>query len=166
MPKHNKKVKKSKKSKKIKKIKKSNPSIKNINYTSSLSLSLDDHSLLDLKKSKSFSVATTLSEYKSKSHIGDIYDTKPLHDKINNLCVNKIITKEPSLNKKNSKKICECLFEKNKDLSITELESKIKNKIHTPSSHCITILDTLTKINAKSSKSSSKSSNKKSKSKN
>ena len=117
-------------------------------------LSLEDKSLLDFKKSKSFSVATTLSEYKSKSHIGELYDYKPLHDKINNICINKIISKEPTLNKKNSKEICECLFDKNKDLSIIELESRIKQKKDTPSSNCITLLDKFTKQIKKSKKSS------------
>jgi hypothetical protein len=117
-------------------------------------LSLEDKSLLDFKKSKSFSVATTLSEYKSKSHIGEIYDYKPLHDKINNICINKMISKELSLNKKNSKEICECLFDKNKNLSIIELESRIKQKKDTPSSNCITLLDKFTKKIKKSKKSS------------
>ena len=120
-------------------------------------LSLEDKSLLDFKKSKSFSVATTLSEYKSKSHIGEIYDYKPLHDKINNICINKIIIKEPSLNKKNSKEICECLFDKNKDLSIIELESRIKQKKDTPSSNCVKLLDKFTNPNKKSKKTSKSS---------
>ena len=115
-------------------------------------LSLEDRSLLDFKQTKSFSVATSLSQYKSKSHIGELYDYKPLNDKINNLCINKITTKEPSLNKKNSKTICECLFNKNKDLSISDLESKVNQKKDIPSSHCITILDKFKKSLSKTSK--------------
>ena len=127
------------------------------------SLSLEDVSLLDFKKSKSFSVATTLTQYKSKSHIGEIYDYKPLHDKINNLCINKLIVKEPSLDKKNSKQICECIFDKNKDLSITELENRIKQKKDIPSTNCITILDKLLKTSNNDVKNSETQQSKKSK---
>ena len=126
-------------------------------------LSLEDRSLLDFKQTKSFSVATSLSQYKSKSHIGELYDYKPLHDKINNLCINKITTKEPSLNKKNSKTICECLFNKNKDLSISDLESKVNQKKDIPSSNCITLFDKFTKIktnNSRTTKNLHKNSNK------
>ena len=126
-------------------------------------LSLEDRSLLDFKQTKSFSVATSLSQYKSKSHIGELYDYKPLHDKINNLCINKITTKEPSLNKKNSKTICECLFNKNKDLSISDLESRVNQKKDIPSSNCITLFDKFTKIktnNSRTTKNLHKNSNK------
>lgn len=122
---------------------------KKIIKSSKKNISMEDKSLLDFKKSKSFSVATTLSEYKVKSHIGEIYDYKPLHNKINNMCINKIINKEPSLNKKNSKALCECIFNKNKNLSINELENRIKYKLHTPSSHCITMLDNFKKPSKK-----------------
>ena len=115
-------------------------------------LSLEDQSLVDFKKSKSFSVATSLSEYKSKSHIGEIYDYKPLHDKINMMCSKKIIDKEPKLNKKTSKQICECLFNKNKNLTITELETRINKKKDTPSSECIIILDNYMKTLKKHNK--------------
>ena len=163
--KQNKKIKKSnkikkskkyiKKSNKIKKSKKTNINMnsdENKNGFSLDSLSLEDRSILDFKKTKYFSVATPLSQYKSQSHIGELYDYKPLHDKINNLCINKIIVKEPSINKKNSKQICECIFDKNKDLSIIELENRIKQKKDIPSSHCITILDKFKKSLSKTSK--------------
>ena len=113
------------------------------------SFSLEDLSLLDYKTKKSFSSATSLSNYKTKTHIGEIYDYKPLHDKINNICIKNIIKKKPSLNKKISKDICECIFNKNKDLSINDLESRIKTKKYTPSIECITIYDKFNKKNMK-----------------
>jgi hypothetical protein len=111
--------------------------------------STEEKSLLDLLKSKNISVTTSVSSIKSKSHISDIYDYKPLHDKINMMCSKKIIDKEPKLNKKTSKQICECLFNKNKDLTITELETRINKKKDTPSSECITILDNYMKTQKK-----------------
>jgi len=138
-----KKTKKSNKSNKSKKTKKTLKSLK----TNKQTLNLEDISLLDYKKTKEFSSITSLSNYKSKTHIGEIYDYKPLHDKINNICVKNIIKKKPSLNKKTSKDICECIFDKNKELSIVELENRIKNKKYTPSIECITIYDKFNKKN-------------------
>jgi hypothetical protein len=46
-----------------------------------------------------------------------------------------------SIPKKINKDICECLFEKNKSLSIAELEKRVLNRHDTPASECITILD-------------------------
>ena len=40
-----------------------------------------------------------------------------------------------------SDKVCNCLFEKNKDFSINELEAKVFKKLDTPGSDCIRILD-------------------------
>lgn len=124
-----------------------NPEISKLeNYSS------EEKSLLDLLKTKHISVATSVSSIKSKSHISDIYDYKPLHDKINMMCSKKIIDKEPKLNKKTSKQLCECLFNKNKDLTITELETRINKKKDTPSSECITILDNYMKTHKKHNK--------------
>ena len=102
---------------------------------------LENLSLLDYKTKKSFSVATSLSNYKSKTYIGEIYDYKPLHDKINNMCINSLMAKKKNINKKISKNICECIFDKNKELSIIELDNKVKNKKYTPSTECIKIYD-------------------------
>ena len=121
--------------------------------------STEEKSLLDLLKSKNISAATSVSSIKSKSHISDIYDYKPLHDKINMMCSKKIIDKEPKLNKKTSKQICECLFNKNKNLTITELESRINKKKDTPSSECIIILDNYMKTLKKYNKNMNNKSN-------
>ena len=67
-----------------------------------------------------------------------------LHDKINNICVKKIMSKEPKLNKKASKAVCSCIFNKNKDLSIAELESRIQKNKDIPSIECIKVLDEFT----------------------
>jgi hypothetical protein len=115
--------------------------------SNSLEVDLDitDKSLIDFKKSKSISVATTLSDIKS-SKIGELYDVKPIHDNIHRICQLKINGRSikessKSIPKYASKKICECLFEKNKALRIAELEKLVKNRQETPASSCISILD-------------------------
>lgn len=147
----------SKKTKKTNKMKskkmKSKKTLKSLK-TNKQTLNLEDMSLLDYKKTKEFSSITSLSNYKSKTHIGEIYDYKPLHDKINNICIKNIIKKQPSLNKKISKDLCECIFDKNKELSIVELENRIKNKKYTPSIECITIYDKFNKKNKNKNKTS------------
>ena len=147
-------------SKKTKKTKKSNKTKKTLKKTSKKAIkntksiqnddknnSLEDTSLMDLKKSKSIFSTSSLSTYKTKTHIGEIYDYKPLHDKINTICIKNMIKKQPTLNKKISKDICECIFDKNKELSIIDLESRIKNKKYIPSIDCITIYDKFHKKN-------------------
>ena len=142
----------SKKTKKTNKMKskkmKSKKTLKSLK-TNKQTLNLEDMSLLDYKKTKEFSSITSLSNYKSKTHIGEIYDYKPLHDKINNICIKNMIKKQPTLNKKISKDLCECIFDKNKELSIIDLESRLKNKKHIPSIDCITIYDKFNKKNKK-----------------
>ena len=112
-------------------------------------LDITDKSLIDFKENKSISVASSISELKS-SKIGELYDVKPIHDNMQRLCQNKIQAKSQKtttipLPKHVSKQICECLFEKNKNLSILELEKRVSKKEETPASHCITILDNYTK---------------------
>jgi hypothetical protein len=141
-----KKINKIKKTMKTNKSKKSKKTIKSMSHDKN-NFSLEDMSLLDYKKSKSFFSASSLSTYKSKTHIGEIYDYKPLHDKINNICIKNMIKKQPILNKKISKDLCECIFDKNKELSIIDLESRVKNKKHIPSIDCITIYDKFNKKN-------------------
>jgi hypothetical protein len=145
---------KSMKSKKTKKTKKTlkKKTLKTIKNTKSIpndnkNSSLEDTSLMDYKKTKSLFSTSSLSTYKTKTHIGEIYDYKPLHDKINSICIKNMIKKQPTLNKKISKDICECIFDKNKELSIIDLESRIKNKKYVPSIDCITIYDKFHKKN-------------------
>ena len=100
--------------------------------------------LLDFKKSKSLTILSKPSDIKSATSVGDFYNLLEIHDNINKNCINKVQMKVVDgikLNKKVSKSICECLFEKNKDLTIETLENKIKGKNHTPGSACISILD-------------------------
>jgi hypothetical protein len=125
-----------------------------------------DKSLLDFRKQKSISVATTITDIKS-SKIGELYEVKPIHDNIQRLCQLKLQGKalkedtEP-LPKHISKRVCDCLFEKNQKLRIIDLEKMVKNKVETPASGCITILDSY-KMNkqTQSQKQSKKSSLKK-----
>ena len=60
---------------------------------------------------------------------------------MNNLCIKKVSNKGLLLTKKASKNICDCLFDKNKNLSVSELEKKVLSKIETPGSECIKVLD-------------------------
>jgi hypothetical protein len=131
-----------------------------------MDLDITDKSLIDFKKSKSISVASKISDLKS-SKIGELYDVKPIHDNMHKLCLLKLQGKTDKTNisipKKINKDICECLFEKNKSLSIAELEKRVLNRHDTPASECITILDNyIEKHGRKSSKTSSSTSRHKS----
>ena len=85
-----------------------------VNKKYDFDLDLADQSFIDFKKSKSISITTKLSDIK-ESKIGELYDTKILHDKLNSLCIKKVSAKGLPITKKVSKDICECLFDKNKD---------------------------------------------------
>ena len=113
-----------------------NKNIKSNDYE----LNLTDKSFLDFKKSKSISISTKLSDIK-ESKIGELYDTKIFYNKINNLCIKKVSNKGLPLTKKVSTNICSCLFDKNKNLSVSELEKKVLSKTETPGSQCVKILD-------------------------
>lgn len=125
-------------------------------HDTTVHLDMTDKSLLDFKKAKSISVASKISDLKS-SKIGELYDVKPIHDNMHRLCIIKLqgkAAKHSPITKKVSKDICECLFEKNKDLSIAELEKRVTTRLDTPASSCITILDKYLEKNKNSSKSS------------
>lgn len=148
-----------KKSSKSKKIQKNfqKKSEKQFNFD----LDIADKSLLDFKKTKSISVASKISDLKS-SKIGELSDVKPIHDNMHKLCLLKMQGKTDKSNmsipKKINKDICECLFEKNKSLSIVELEKRVLNRHDTPASECITILDKYIEKNIGTKSSKSKSS--------
>ena len=103
-----------------------------------------DKSLSNFKNLHSLSLTTSSSSNLKTSKLGDIYDVKQIGDKMNKLCEDKLNSKSVNdiqLNTHVSKKICKCLFEKNKNLTINDLEYRINNRHDTPASHCITILD-------------------------
>jgi len=105
-------------------------------------------SILDYKKNKSLTTFSKPSDIKSATSVGEFYNLLEIHDNINKNCINKVKLKVVDgiqLNKKVGKDICNCLFEKNKNLNIKTLEEKIQNKIHTPGSSCISILDKFVK---------------------
>ena len=135
---------KSKKSSVTKTIRKNsvNHSVNTINNKSKQSTTLT--SLIDFKKDKSFTILTKPSEIKSSTNIGEFYNLLEMHDNINKNCLNKVKDKEINgikLNKPIAKKICNCLFEKNKNITIEKLEEKVNKKKQTPASGCIKILD-------------------------
>ena len=106
-------------------------------------LDTTDKSLLEFKKNKSFTIVSKISDYKN-SKIGELYDEKPIRDNMYRLCQLKIQAKSAKsspINKTTSRQLCDCLFEKNKGLSVAELEEKVNSKLETPASQCITILD-------------------------
>ena len=151
MNKKNKKSKsKSKKSSVTKTSRKSivNNTLNTINNKSKQSTTLT--SLIDFKKDKSFTILTKPSEIKSSTNIGEFYNLLEIHDNINKSCLNKVKDKEINgikLNKPIAKKICNCLFEKNKNITIEKLEKKVNEKKQTPASSCIKILDDFLKTN-------------------
>jgi len=135
----------SKKTKHSRKSKKSSISRKS---QKTLKTSTTLTSLADFKKSKSLTILSKPSDIKSITSVGEFYNLLDIHDNINKNCINKIKNKVidgVQLNKKIGKTICDCLFEKNKDLSIEKLESDTNKKIHTPGSSCISILDKFVK---------------------
>jgi len=125
-----------------------NYTLNTINNKSKQSTTLT--SLIDFKKDKSFTILTKPSEIKSSTNIGEFYNLLEIHDNINKSCLNKVKDKEINgikLNKPVAKKICNCLFEKNKNITIEKLEEKVNKKKQTPASSCIKILDDFLKTN-------------------
>jgi hypothetical protein len=113
----------------------------------------------DFKKTKSISIISTMTDLKKKSTVGELYDVDELKKIMSNRCINIVNKKEvDGVNmKKISKDICNCLFKKNKDLSLQELEERMKHKNETPGSECIKIVDNYVLKNKKvKNKSSSK----------
>lgn len=124
-----------------------------------IQLDITDKSLLDFKKTKYISVASKVSDLKT-SKIGEFYEVKPIRDNMQRLCLVKIqgkSSKEVPITKSVSKDICECLFEKNKELSYAELEKLVLTRNETPASECITILDKYLEKNSGKSKSTTTS---------
>ena len=150
MTKKTNKSKKSRHSRQFKKSKKSRQSTKHTALTS----------LVDFKKSKSLTILSKPSDIKSITSVGEFYNLLDIHDNINKNCINKIkgkVIDGVQLNKKIGKTICDCLFEKNKDLTIEKLENDTNKKIQTPGSSCISILDKFVKEEKeKSTKSTNK----------
>ena len=71
-----------------------------------VSLDITDKSLIDFKKTKSISIASSIADLKS-SKIGELYDVKPVHDNMQRLCQNKIQSKSlktTPISKSNAKK--------------------------------------------------------------
>lgn len=120
----------------------------------------------DFKKTKSISIISAMNDLKSKSTVGELYNVDELKKIMNNRCINIVNKKvvEGVNMKKISKDICNCLFEKNKNLSLQELEERMKYKTETPGTECIKIIDNYViknKINKSSSRMSISKKNKK-----
>ena len=154
------KTKNTRKTKKTKKNRKTKKTITSVFSIDSMNLS-DKPSLDNFIKSKSISGTSNPSDIKKSSYIGEVYGVKDLHNKIQHMCITKVSNKKVknlNLNKKIAKQICECLFDKNKDLSISDLENRVLNKKHTPGSECIKILDNYVDKNKRKSSSKRSSS--------
>ena len=140
-------------------------------------LDFSEKNLSDFKNLKSLTISSKASDIKL-SKIGEVYDIGQLHNKMHKICEQKIHNKSNKhivYDKKISERLCTCLFEKNRDLTINELEERVLKHKSTPASECITMLDKYTnqydkykfgksKKSAKSSKKSAKSSKKSAKS--
>ena len=125
-----------------------------------VNIDITDKSILDFKKNKSISIVSKPSDLKS-SKIGELYEVKPIHDNMHRICNLKIQAKTEKTNplpKNISKQLCNCLFEKNKKLTVAELEERVNKREETPASSCITILDNYNHKNSKSISSKSISS--------
>ena len=143
------------------KFRKSNKSRKSRSESYEIDLDMTDKSIRDFQLSKSITVATTKSDITS-SKIGELYEVKPIYENIQRLCQLKVAGKiakeypDEEISKHVPKQICKCLFEKNSGLQISELEKLVHNKIDTPASSCISILDQNSRTrNSRKSKSSS-----------
>ena len=129
------------------------------NYQTSNTSQSTIKTLSDLKSQKSFSSLSSINSIKSETTIGEIYNLDDQHANINKLCINKLKNKKYNniqLDKTIAKKLCHCVFEKNNKLTVEQLENKIKQKLHTPGSECIKILDKFIKDKSKDKKSSNK----------
>ena len=119
-------------------------------------IDITDKSILEFKKNKSISIISKSSDLKT-SKIGELYEVKPIYDNMNRICSMKIQSKTEKNNpipKNITKQLCNCLFEKNKKITVAELEERINKKEDTPASACITILDNYYNKNKKHSVSS------------
>lgn len=124
--------------------------------------------LSDLKSQKSLSTLSSIKTIKSDTTIGELYNLTDLNENISKLCINKVKNKKYNniqLDKTIAKKLCHCMFEKNNKLTVEQLENKIKQKLHTPGSECIKILDKFIKDKSKGKSKGKKSTNKPSSSK-
>ena len=149
-----------KKTKKNKKTKQNKNNKQNKSKSNSLTKSQSSiKTLSDLQSQKSLSSLSSINSIKSETTIGEIYNLDDEHTNINKLCINKLKNKKYNniqLDKNIAKKLCHCVFEKNNKLTVEQLENKIKQKLHTPGSECIKILDKFIKDKSKGKKSSNK----------
>jgi hypothetical protein len=137
----------SKKNKKTKKVKpnKSKKSKKTWSLSDDI-LSSDE--MAKFRSSKSVSLASRLTGIKD-TLVSELIEL-PISESIYKLCSKKLEKLKyinPSTGEKHkitnelANNVCHCLFNKNKDLSISELEKKVTMKVETPASECIKILD-------------------------
>ncbi len=136
----------SKKSKKNRKVKhKSKKSKQKWSLSDEI---LTSNEMTKFRSSKSVSLASRLTGIKD-TLVSELIEL-PISESIYKLCskkLEKLKYVHPSTGEKSritnqlANNVCHCLFNKNKDLSISELEKKVNMKIETPASECIKILD-------------------------
>ena len=121
-------------------------------------INFNDKTITDFTSKHSTTILPSSSNIKSTSTIGNLYDIEQLRDKLQKQCIYKIQNKSTdriNYNKTISATLCKCLFDKNKDIKINDLEHKVNTKQHTPASRCILLLDKYKKQNKKLIKNSS-----------
>ena len=110
---------------------------------------LSTKEMTEFRSSKSISLASRISGVKD-TLVSELLEFKPVSDVMFNLCTKKIeksryiqpdTGEKKKIDKNTSKEVCQCLFQKNKELSINELQQKTRLKLETPGSECIKILD-------------------------
>ena len=152
----------SKKSRKSKNPRKSRTPRQGKSQSNSLSTShYSIKTLSDLKSQKSLSTLSSVNSIKSDTTIGELYNLTDINENINKLCIHKLKNKKYNniqLDTTIAKKLCQCIFEKNSKFTIEQLENKIKQKLHTPGSECIKILDKFIKTKTSAKQSTSKKS--------
>lgn len=141
--------KQSKKKSKNRKLK--NYKSKNKKSKKSWSLSNDvlgSDEMTKFRSTKSVSLASRLTGIKD-TLVSELIDL-PISESIYKLCSNKLeklkyinpnTGEKKKITNQLANNVCHCLFNKNKDLSIFELEKKVNMKVETPASECIKILD-------------------------
>lgn len=136
-----------KKSRKVKKNSRKQTRTKSKGWSVSNEI-LSSKEMSKFRSGKSISLASRLTGIKD-TLVSELLEL-PISDSIYSLCSSKLENQryiKPSTNEKKkitkelANKVCYCLMNKNKDLSIAELEKKVNMKIETPASGCVKILD-------------------------
>ena len=110
------------------------------------------------RKEKLFTTSLQkIEEHNLKSQkIKDILAVPINKKQAKNECIKQLMNQKKNLTRSNADELCECLYSKNGELTVEELEKLTQNREETPGSFCIEKYDEITSGH-KSNKSSKKS---------